>query len=145
MLRLGDVTGRGDIDAAVTARMNRQTVLLAPGRQFSYVLSEGALRWRPGPPELMGEQIERLIASSALPNVSLGLIPFDRVAAAVYEHGFAIYEMDEPFVLVENYHGEDFLADHRDLDIYRRIFKTLADSALTGNDAAAFARSLLSS
>jgi hypothetical protein len=45
---MADVTGQRDIDQAVAARMERQQIRREPGRQFQYVLAEGALRWRPG-------------------------------------------------------------------------------------------------
>ena len=144
LLTMVDVSRRGGIDAAVTARMNRQAILREPGRHFSYVLTEGALRWRPGPKALMEEQLGRLLAAASLPAVSLGIIPFDREARVAYLHGFAIFRgADAPVVLAEGYTKEDFLADPRDIEVYESIFAQLRESTLTGNAAADFARAVI--
>ena len=144
VLAFGNITSQADIDAAVRARMSRQAILREPGRRFDYVLTEGALRWQPGEPGLMDEQLGHLLAAAALPAVSLSVIPFDRDPAAVYSHGFAIFRVpDAPVVLVENYTAEVFLADQSDIAAYARIFTTLQESAITGEDALAFARSVI--
>lgn len=144
VMTFGDVTGKGGIDAAVKARMKRQAILREPGRRFDYVLTEGALRWRPGPEAVMEEQLGHLLASSSLPSVSLSVIPFDREARTWYSQGFAIFRIPEgPVVLTEGYTKEDFLADPRDVDAYERIFSLLRESALTGPDAADFARAVM--
>jgi len=144
LLTMGDVSSRGGIDAAVTARMSRQAILRESGRRFDYVLTEGALRWRPGPKALMEEQLGRLLAAASLPTVSLGIIPFDREARVVYLHGFAIFRTpDAPVVLTEGYTKEDFLADPRDIEVYEGIFALLRESVLIGDAAAEFARSVI--
>ena len=144
VLTFGDVSGRGGIDAAVKARMTRQSILREPGRRFDYVLTEGALRWRPGPKAMMEEQFGRLLAAAALPGVALSIIPFDREARAVYSHGFAVFRIaGGPVVLTEGYTKEDFLTDPRDVDAYERIFSLLRESALTGTDAAEFVRTVM--
>lgn len=144
VLTFADVTAKGGIDAAVKARMKRQAILREPGRRFEYVLTEGALRWRPGPKAVMEEQLGKLLATAALPSVSLSIIPFDREARVAYIQGFAIFRTDEgPVVLIEGYTQEDFLADPRDVEVYERTFSLLRESALTGEDAAAFARAVL--
>jgi transcriptional regulator with XRE-family HTH domain len=144
VLTFGDVSSRGGIDAAVKARMARQSILREPGRRFEYVLTEGALRWRPGAMALMEEQLGHLLAAAALPAVTLAVIPFDREARTVYSHGFAIFRIPEgPVVLTESYTKEDFLADPRDVDTYERIFTLLRESALTGDEAVDFARAVI--
>jgi transcriptional regulator with XRE-family HTH domain len=144
VLTFGDVSGQGGIDAAVKARLARQSVLREPGRRFDYVLTEGALRWRPGSVAMMEEQLGRLLAAAALPNVTLSVIPFGREARAVYSHGFAIFRIPgSPVVLAESYTKEDFLADPRDVDAYERIFALLRESALSGDEAADFARAVI--
>jgi transcriptional regulator with XRE-family HTH domain len=144
VLTIGDVTNRGGIDAAVKARMKRQDILREPGRRFEYVLTEGALRWRPGPKSMMTEQLGRLMAAAALPNVALHVIPFDREARTWYSQGFAIFRLpDGPVVLAEGYTKEDFLADSRDVEVYEQTFALLRESALSGEAAAEFARAVI--
>lgn len=145
VMTMGDVTGKGGIDAGVKARMKRQAILRERGRRFEYVLTEGALRWRPGPDQVMEEQLGKLLAAAALPSVSLSVIPFAREARTWYSQGFAIFRgaPDGPVVLTEGYTEEDFLRDERDLDTYERIFSLLRESALTGPEAAEFARAAI--
>src|SRR5258708_20667611 len=116
------------MEAAVKERMTRQSVLREHGRRFDYVLTEGALRWRPGPKGMMEEQLGKLLGASALPGVTLSIIPFDREARAVYSHGFAVFHVPGgPIVLAEGYTKEDFIADPRDVDVYQRIFSLLRE------------------
>jgi len=144
VLAFADVTAKGGVDAAAKARIERQAVLREPGHTFDFVLGEGALRWRPGPRELMEEQLDHLLALAALPSVSLSVIPFDREAATAYQHAFTIYRIpDAPVVLVENYHAEIFVAEPGYLATYERTFATLRASALHGDEAIAFARSVI--
>lgn len=144
VLTLADVTNRGGIDAAVTARMKRQKILAEGGGRFNYVLTEGALRWRPGPRSMMTEQLGKLMAAAALPNVSVSVIPHDREARARYTHGFAIFYLpDGPVVVAEGYVKEDMYADPRDLDIFEQMFVLLHESALHGDAAMEFASVIL--
>jgi len=140
-LTFGDVTSRGGIDAATAERMKRQDVLREEGRRFEYILTEGALRWHPAPPEVMREQLGHLLDLAALPVVSLSVIPFSRTPAAVYLQPFTIYRItDGTTVLIENYHGESYLSEPGQLSVYERTFAALRASALTGDEALAFAR-----
>jgi transcriptional regulator with XRE-family HTH domain len=144
VIAMADITGRGDVDEAAAARLERQQILREPGREFRFVLAEGALRWRPGPPEVMAGQRDHLLAAAVLPAVSLAVIPYDREARAPYIHPFTIYDVPgAPLVLTEQYTSETFTSDARDISTYERIFATLAESALTGDEAAGFVRSVL--
>lgn len=144
VMTFGDVTSQGGIDEAVAARMRRQGVLRDEGRRFEYLLTEGALRWNPGPPEVAAEQLAHLLAAAKLPAVSLSVIPFSRRPAGVYLHPFTIYRIpDAPAVLVENYHAESFIAEPGSLAIYERTFAMLLASAVTGDEAAEFMRAVL--
>jgi transcriptional regulator with XRE-family HTH domain len=69
---------RNDINEAVAARVQRQEILYQLDKQFHFVLTEAALRYRLCPPEVMLGQLDRLVSFSALPNVKLGIIGFRR-------------------------------------------------------------------
>jgi transcriptional regulator with XRE-family HTH domain len=143
VLAMGNVTGQRDVDEAVAARAARQAVLREPGRSFEYVLTEGALRWRPGPRDLMAAQRDHLLTAARLPSVSVTVIPFDQEARTVYEHGFAIFDIpDAPLVLVEQYGGEDEKQDAREVALYEGVFAVLRESALAGEAALEFIRSV---
>src|SRR6266568_3849892 len=143
-LELADVTGKGGADAGARARIKRQSVLRESGHTFDFVLGEGALRWRPGGRELMTEQLGHLLAAASLPSVSLSVIPFDRDAVQAYQHAFTIYRIpDAPTVMVEFFHGETFPSLPAEIEMYERLFAGFKDSALQGDEALAFARSVI--
>ncbi len=143
-LELADVTGKGGADAGARARIKRQSVLRESGHAFDFVLGEGALRWRPGARELMTEQLGHLLAAASLPSVSLSVIPFDRDAVQAYQHAFTIYRIpDAPTVMVEFFHGETFPSLPAEIELYERLFANFKDSALQGDEALAFARSVI--
>jgi transcriptional regulator with XRE-family HTH domain len=64
-----------DIETAVAARMDWQSVLYAGKRRFVFVIEEQALRTRVGSAEVMAGQLDRLLALMSLPTISLGIIP----------------------------------------------------------------------
>jgi transcriptional regulator with XRE-family HTH domain len=139
VFRLADVVGGQDYAGAVAARMSRQEILFDEDRRFEFLVTEGALRWRPGPPKLLLAQLDRVSSVATLSNVSLGLMPQDAEATAVASHGFAIYgdrENDgEPFVRVEMIHGELTVSDPEDVAIYRERFSRLSEAAVFDEDA----------
>ena len=143
-LAFADVTDKGGVDSAAKTRIKRQAILREPGRTFDFTLAEGALRWRPVPRDLMEEQLGHLLAAAALPAVSLSVIPFDREAAQAYQNAFTIFRIpDAPTVLVEFFHGETFPSTATEVSLYERLFATLRDSALHGDEALAFARAVI--
>ena len=144
LLGFADVTGKGGIDAAARERMKRQAILRKRGRRFEYVLTEGALRYRPGPRPMMSEQLGKLIAAASLPAVALSVIPYDREARTAYIQAFMIFRTDDgPVALTEGYTKEDFLAAPVDVETLEHEFALLRESALTGADALDFARAVM--
>ncbi|MBV9846091.1 MAG: helix-turn-helix transcriptional regulator [Kutzneria sp.] len=145
VLTLADVSGQRDIPTAVANRLERQTVLYKQDKQFDFVLVEGALRWRPGPDELMHAQMDRLLSLETLPNVSLSVIPFDSEATSLYLNGFTIFDVpDDPAVLVETLSHEFWLNDTSNLTSYRHVFDDLSEAAVTGQRAHELIRSAMS-
>jgi transcriptional regulator with XRE-family HTH domain len=57
---LADVVGGQDYAGAVAARMSRQEILFDEDRRFEFLVTEGALRWRLGPPKLLLTQLDRV-------------------------------------------------------------------------------------
>lgn len=144
VIEMADVTGQRDIDAAVSARMERQRVLRDPDRDFRWVLTEGALRWRPGAPGVMAEQREHLLLAAALKAVDLAVIPYDREAREAYIHPFTVYDLPgAPMVLTEQYSRETEISDPGEVAVYERVFATLRESALSGDEALEFIRSVM--
>jgi hypothetical protein len=112
-------------------------VLYDEGRQFEFVLTEAALRWRPGPVGLALGQLDRLLSIATLPNVRLGVVPWDREVAAVPANGFTVFDTgEEAVVLVETLTTESLLTGERHLEVYRDAFARFREAALFGPDAA---------
>lgn len=136
---LADVIGGQDYAGAVAARMSRQEILFDEDRRFEFLVTEAALRWRPGPSKLLLAQLDRVSSVATLSNVSVGLIPLDAEATAVASHGFAIYgdreEGEEPFVRVELIHGEVTVSDPEDVAVYGERFSRLSAAAVFDKDA----------
>ncbi|MET9681188.1 helix-turn-helix domain-containing protein [Streptomyces coeruleorubidus] len=67
-----------EIEKAVQVRMERQGMLRRPDAPDAwFIVNEGALRHVIGDRALMREQIERVLATSDLPTVTLQILPFD--------------------------------------------------------------------
>lgn len=146
IIAMSDVTGKGDVPAAVRERVKRQRILRRRGsRRFEYVLTEGALRYRPVPEAEMQEQLGKLIAVASLPAVTLSVIPFDLEAQIWYARGFAILHgiPGGTLVLAEGYTAEDFMADPGDVATHEAVFALLRSSALVGAEAADFMRAVI--
>lgn len=65
-----------DSDTAAASRVERSRVLHEGDHRFALLLEESVLRYRIGDDATMAGQLGYLLAVMALPNVSLGVIPF---------------------------------------------------------------------
>ena len=139
-----DVAGQRDVAAAVAARMERQTALYDQGKRFEFMLTEGALRWRPGPPELMLAQLDRLLSVMTLPNITVGVLSFGQQQVVLHTNGFTIFDAPgDPFVLVETLTQELYLHEDGDLAAYRTVFARARASAASGPDAISLIRQIM--
>lgn len=112
-----------EIDQIVAWRMRRQDVLSrdepAP-LQLITVLDEAALRRVIGGPETMREQLDHLIASAAMPNVTLHVMPDAIGAHAGLTGPLTIFQFDtgmRPVAYVESQAGNLYM--ERDDDLRR--------------------------
>ncbi|MGH4012621.1 MAG: helix-turn-helix domain-containing protein [Pseudonocardiaceae bacterium] len=139
VFELVDVLGDSDYAAAVAERMQRQQILYDPAHQFEFLITEAALRWRPGPPRLLAAQLDHIRSASTLDNVTLGLIPADAQMRAVPWCGFTLYEdrADDqtPFVAMETAHAGLIVSDPADVAIYRKQLELLRESCVFGDEA----------
>ena len=134
----GHPAGQTDIPAAVAARMNRQAILYDEARHLEFVMTEGAVRWRLGPPSLMLAQLDRIVTVSSLENVTIGVIPLDAEADVWHDHGFNILDErdeDEPVVHVETLTSGLTITAAEDVAAFRERFARLRELAVTGDDA----------
>ena len=125
-----------EIPPAVNARMQRQDALYQPGRRFEFVLTEGALRWRPGSRQMMSAQYDRLMRVADAEAVGLRVLPWTVQAPAFYDNPFTIYEIpDDPTVLAEITPREVTFREERDLEVCRTAFARAWEAAIAGDDA----------
>lgn len=132
--RLAVAIGR-DADAADAAeaaavRVATQAVLFEAGRKFAFVLTEAAVRTWPGSPSLMPAQLDRLLQVAALPQVRLGVVPWQAEAPAFPLHGFTIY--DGTVSVVESLTGDLTLTGPGELDAHEEAFEAFAAAAVYG-------------
>lgn len=80
----------------VAARLERQEKLRRkPTALFGFVLYEAALRTGVGGPEVMRRQLEALLAVGLLRNVSVQVLPADRVAYPALSGSLVLLETEE--------------------------------------------------
>jgi transcriptional regulator with XRE-family HTH domain len=128
-----------DIPAVVASRLDRQVALFDPARRFAFLITEAALRWRPGPVPVLLSQLDRIASVSTLENVSIGLIPQAARALTQVPHGFVVVEpLDQDgdtLVMVETVHANLVISDPAQAALYRRHWSLLEKSAVFGGDA----------
>ena len=128
-----------DIPAIVHSRVDRQDALFDPARRFGFLITEAALRWRPGPPGLLLAQLDRISSVSTLENVSLGVIPQSALALTHLPHGFVLLEPADPeadaLVLAETVHANLTISDPGQVALYRRHWSLLEKTAAYDADA----------
>jgi transcriptional regulator with XRE-family HTH domain len=111
------------ISAVVAARLDRQNALFEPARQFQFLITEAALRFRVGPAAVMAAQLDRIAALGSLENVEIGLIPSDAPAQTFVPHGFTIFEAvaggTDALVMAETVHANLTLSLPSHVRLYR--------------------------
>lgn len=122
-----------DLDEAVAARLERQSILYEARRKFAVVLEENALRTWFGTAETMAGQLDRLLTLMTLPNVALGIIPSMIERNGVGSAGFWIF--DDKLVTLETPTASIEITQPQELGLYVRMFDLLRQSAVYGRDA----------
>lgn len=124
-----------DIDEAVAARLERQSIIYESRRKFTVVLEENALRTWFGSAETMAGQLDRLLSLMSLPNVALGIVPAMIEREAVGSAGFWIF--DDKLVTLETPTASIEVTQPQEIGLYVRMFDLLRQSAIYGGDARA--------
>lgn len=128
-----------DIPAVVAGRLDRQAALFDPARRFSFLITEGALRWRAGPAHVLLSQLDRIASLRTLDNVSIGLIPHAALARTHSPHGFVIFESidrdGDALVMVETVHANLTVSDPLHVALYRQQWFQLGEMAVFGDAA----------
>ncbi|OKK15877.1 DUF5753 domain-containing protein [Streptomyces sp. NBC_00341] len=123
-----------DVPAGVAKRMQRQEVLYDGEHHYDVVLGEQALYTNIGGPEVMRQQIERLVRELGLSSLTLGILPSTARVDLFPVHGFNIYGADER-AHVELVSSSVDITEQGELDLYSKAFATLSGAASYGNAA----------
>ncbi|OKI43194.1 hypothetical protein A6A29_07450 [Streptomyces sp. TSRI0281] len=122
-----------DIEAGVAARTARAQYIGQEGRTYHVLLGEQALLTNIGGADIMRGQLRRLHAATALPGLTLGIIPA-RAALKIYPgDGFSLF--DDRRAEVEGFRGAETITDPKRLAVFRKAFGLLQPSAVYGQDA----------
>lgn len=127
---LGVSTG---IEDAVRSRAQRQEWLYQPGHTLRALVWEAALRSLICPPSVLVSQLDRLAGMIGMDTVELGVVPFTTPVKIVPANGFWI--LGDRLVVAEDWHAELWLDDADNLALYRKVWKTLRESAVYGAEA----------
>jgi transcriptional regulator with XRE-family HTH domain len=135
------------IDLQIEAKLTRQRILTqANPPSFAVVLDEAALHRVVGGRPVMAAQLTKILDMSALSNVTVQVLPFERGAHPALESNFTILQLPDPnpgVVFVEGLIGSTYLERADDLKRYRDIFDELQSIALNPKDTADLIAKLL--
>ncbi len=134
-LVFGVSSSSADTDQAVADRLARQTALRNHVPQAILLMTEGALRWQAGSPQVMIEQLSAIAAATELPNAKVGIIPYSTPVAVFPRHGFHLYDSDAVIIGTET--GTATITDSADIADYEQLFTRLEEVASTGDAARA--------
>ncbi|MEW1547129.1 DUF5753 domain-containing protein [Streptomyces tsukubensis] len=121
-----------DVPAGVAKRMERQQVLYDGEHRYDVVLGEQALYTDIGGPEVMREQIDRILRDIDLPSLTLGIVP---VSARVNMHPVHAFNMYGDEVHVELVSSGVTVTEPDEVALYRKAFDRMREAALHGDEA----------
>jgi hypothetical protein len=125
-----------EIDKRLQILKERQTALTRSGAPRIWALiDEAALKRQVGGPDVMHGQLRYLAESSALPDVTIQIIPLGRKPGTAAGDSFAMLRSGDPeltdVVYVENLTGAVYIDNKHDLERYLEVIDALAGSAET--------------
>ncbi|MEV5322151.1 helix-turn-helix transcriptional regulator [Streptomyces sp. NPDC052687] len=124
------------LDTLVEVRLARQDVLRSqPPLTLSAVLDEAVLRREVGGPDVMAEQLRRLLEAARLPQVRLQVLPFAAGAHIGLTGPFVIFSFsntsDLDVVVLDHLTSSLYLERKEDVGAYTEAFDALRRNALS--------------
>jgi transcriptional regulator with XRE-family HTH domain len=132
----------GEVDALVEVRMARQSVLTRPKPlELWAVISEAALHPRvKSAPQMMKEQLQKLLDIARLPHVSIQVLPLDAPPHVGMSGGFTVVGFPETsdldVVLLEHLTSALYVEDAAEVSRYGSAFEHLRAAALPFDETA---------
>jgi transcriptional regulator with XRE-family HTH domain len=125
-----------EIDRRVQLRMTRQKMLTEPGApQLWAVLDEAALSRPFGAPHVMRAQLEHLLEATALPNVTVQVLPFRLGSHAAAGGAFTILRFAEPdlpdIVYLEQLNSAVYMDKRSEVEDYLAVMERVSVQAET--------------
>lgn len=121
-----------DIEASVTARIERQQALYDAGKQIEILIAEAALMHPVCTAGVLAGQLDRLMSVIGLSTVRLGVLPAGVRVPHIVPHGWWI--MDD-VVLIETVSEELRIVDPDQIALYHRLTDRLWSVAVDGDAA----------
>ena len=123
-----------EVDRRVALRTRRQQLLSWPNAPRLWaVVDEGALRRPMGGREVMRGQVERLMAATREPNITLQVLPFTFGGHAAEGGAFTIMRFPEAdmgdVVRIEQLTGALYLDKREDVERYSEVMERLSVKA----------------
>lgn len=125
------------VDAVIEVRVKRQEEMFerADPQMLFFVLDEAVIRRMVGGPGVMRRQLQRLIESADMPNVTVEVVPFTAGLVQGLQTSFVIYgfldDADEELLYLENPRGDLLIQNKRDeIKSYREDFERLRQASL---------------
>lgn len=124
------------IEQRAAARAARQRILTSENPpRFEAIIDEAVLHRWPASRSVMRTQLERLIATSALPHVTIRILPFGAGLLPSSTNKFIILTFDEPAipttVFIETLTGDLFIEVPDEVRIYEKALDVMRDMSLS--------------
>jgi len=123
-----------EIERLVDIRMKRQEILTRPKPPRLWaIIDESVIRRVVGSPQIMREQLDRLLEANESPHITLQVLPFSQGAHGAALGSFVIIggtELTLDVVYVDFHTGSLFLEKDEELNRYRLAFEYLRAQAL---------------
>jgi transcriptional regulator with XRE-family HTH domain len=123
------------VDQLVALRMRRQKMFSRPDAPRVWMVLDQSVLYRPiGGIKVLKQQIEYLLEMSALPHVSIQVLPYERSGLSA-EHAFSLLRFGEPelpnIAYVEYLTGAHYIEKREEIEKYSRALDMLAVDAET--------------
>ncbi|WP_284747289.1 helix-turn-helix domain-containing protein [Amycolatopsis sp. RTGN1] len=123
------------VDQLVALRMRRQKMFSRPDAPRVWMVLDESVLYRPiGGMRVLKQQIEYLLEMSALPHVSVQVLPYTRSGLSA-EHAFSLLRFGEPelpnIAYVEYLTGAHYIEKREEIEKYSRSLDMLAVDAET--------------
>jgi transcriptional regulator with XRE-family HTH domain len=132
-----------EVNRTVEFNVSRQLILSRhePPALWA-VIDEGALLRLVGGPEVMREQLERLVSAAAVPHVTLQVLPFSAGEHAGLQGPFTILQFPESndlsLVYIENADNDVYLEANAAVKNYATLFDHLRGAALEPDESVGY-------